>query len=77
MLGRHGTRLEIGTADDIADLDEMESRWQSRGGSRSEQSNLRMSESPAAMFDDSTPKPSRRVPAQYRPSSTPPPPPQL
>ncbi|CUF96006.1 Hypothetical protein, putative [Bodo saltans] len=78
MLSRHGTRLEIGTADDVVDLDEMEAQWHARGSTRSEQpSHFRMSESPAAMFDDTTPKPSRRVHAQYRTSSTPPPPPQL
>lgn len=82
MLGRHGTRLEIGTAEDVADLEAMERRWKAeeRSGRPASESipQYRASESPAAAFDDSlTPKPSRRAHAYHQRPSTPPPPPQL
>lgn len=85
MLNRNGTRLEIGVADDIAELDNVEREARRKAairnahmgdlyGSSVEPSSV----SPPAAMRDMTPKPTRRVPASSRnSSSTPPPPPML
>lgn len=83
MLSRHGTRLDIGVADDIAELDAVEQEARRRSTNHAARHEFASSVdpnsvSPAAAMRDVTPKPSRRVPAGSRAStSTPPPPPML
>jgi hypothetical protein len=87
MLNRNGTRLEIGVADDIAELDNVEREARRKGAAQTRTARMGdpyatslepASISPPAAMRETTPQPTRRVPATSRnASSTPPPPPML